>query len=513
MKKKRGSGILLHITSLPSPYGIGDLGAGARHFADFLAEAGQSYWQVLPINPSSAICGNSPYCGYSAYAGNPLLIAPDLLVDEGFLDDSDAAPAPPFPKERVDFASVAPWKQGLLKRAWERFRETSSGDADFLAFREENACWLDDYVLFVCLKEQFGGVAWSEWPAELRDRQGDALARWREKLHDRILEEGFYQYLFFRQWKALKTHCNERGVRIFGDVPIYVSYDSSDVWAQPDIFQLDEEKRPAYVAGVPPDYFSETGQRWGNPVYDWARLKETGYGWWLRRMAHNLRLFDLVRLDHFRGFVGFWEIPAEEETAVNGEWRLTPARDFFDALSRRFPFLPVVAEDLGIITPDVKEIMTFYGFPGMKVLQFAFGEDLPVNPYAPHNHTADCVVYPGTHDNNTSRGWFAVDADEEARDRFFRYIGRETDEGAIHWEFIRMAMMSVGFLSVVAMQDVLGLGSEARMNLPSIAMGNWEWRLPEGKTTPALAARLLDMARIYGRAPKEEETPDPLREE
>jgi 4-alpha-glucanotransferase len=499
LMKARGSGILLHVSSLPSPYGVGDLGRGAYLFVDFLSKAKQSYWQVLPLNPTSAFCGNSPYCGYSAFAANPLFIAPDLLVRDGFLHESDLAREISFDSRRVSYEAILPCKFELLRRSWERSRGKVEGSFQFGQFCTDNAQWLEDFALFVALKERFGGVAWNEWPEEIRNRRGQALVEWRERLKERVLEEKYYQYLFAGQWLSLKKHCNSLGIQIIGDIPIYVSFDSADVWANPEIFKLDEHKMPQFIAGVPPDYFSPTGQRWGNPVYHWDKLKEMRYGWWIKRMEHNLLLFDIVRLDHFRGFAGYWEIPASETTAVNGKWRRGPGRDFFDGLFRRFPFLPVIAEDLGVITPDVREIMTTYGFPGMKVLQFAFGDDLPQSPYALHNHSLENVVYTGTHDNNTARGWFAKDAGEKEKERLFKYIGHRVDETRIHWEFIRLAMMSVARTAVFPMQDVLGLGEEARMNHPSITYGNWEWRLVPDQLAPEVAEELAEMACFYGR--------------
>ena len=498
--KTRGSGVLLHVSSLPSRYGVGDFGGGAHHFVDFLCKAGQRYWQVLPLNPSSAFCGNSPYCCYSAFAGNPLFIAPDLLVRDGFLHDSDVTGVISFDPRRVCYGSAMPCKIELLRRSWERARGKMEGSFEFGRFCADNARWLDDFALFVSLKERFGGVSWNEWPAEIRDRQDHAVSEWRERLKERILEEKYFQFLFSMQWFALKKHCNAAGIQIIGDIPIYVSYDSADVWANPGLFKLDERKMPRFVAGVPPDYFSPTGQRWGNPVYCWDRLKETRFEWWVRRMEYNLELFDVVRLDHFRGFAGYWEIPAAETTAVNGKWVQGPGADFFDSMLRHFPYLPVIAEDLGVITPDVREIINSYGFPGMKVLQFAFGDNLPQNPYAPHNHSLDSVVYTGTHDNNTVRGWFAEEADAGEKERFFRYIGRRVDEDRVHWEFIRLAMMSVARTAVISLQDVLGLGADARMNHPSVTYGNWEWRCLPEHLTPGTAEALAEMANLYGRA-------------
>jgi len=495
----RKSGILLHITSLPSPYGIGDFGHGAYRFADFLASSGQGVWQVLPLEPTSTFCGNSPYCTYSAFAGNPVLISPDLLIEEGFLQASEVQDLPAFAEERVDFDNVSRQKYRLLRTAFEKFGNRQETDHEFNGFCKENADWLNDYALFISLKQNFHGACWNEWPTELRDRDSTALDEWKERLHNEIFSAKFFQYLFFRQWAALKKYCNRKNIQIMGDIPIYVSLDSADVWTHPQIFKLDEEKRPVVVAGVPPDYFSSTGQLWGNPVYNWDRLRESRYAWWINRVGHNLALFDMIRLDHFRGFVAYWEVAATEATAVDGRWAEVPTKDFFDALLRRFPYLPVIAEDLGTITPDVRETMLRYGFAGMKLLLFAFGDDLAGNPYVPHNHTQNSVVYTGTHDNNTVRGWFGKEAGDDDKDRLFQYLGRAVGEDMVHWELVRMAMMSVATTAVIPIQDVLGLGEEARMNLPAAAHGNWGWRLREELLTREVAEKLLEVSRVYGR--------------
>jgi len=496
---KRSSGIILHITSLPSPYGIGDMGPAAFRFADFLSQAGQSVWQVLPLSPTTRGSADSPYVSTSAFAGNPLLISPELMVRDGLLDQQELNPYPGMKDGPVDYAAAADFKESLFDRAYSRFAARARDDAGYRAFCDANASWLADFALFTALCDHFEGLAWSEWPQEIRDREPDALRDAGDRLQARVEREKFLQFVFFSQWGALKCYCNEKGIRIFGDVPIYVDFQSADLWAGPQLFQLSDDRRPSVVAGVPPDYFSATGQRWGNPLYDWGALRATGYDWWMKRMGHNLGLFDLVRVDHFRGFVAFWEIPAGEESAVNGRWVEAPADDFFRILFERFPGAPIIAEDLGVITPDVKEVMGRFGMPGMKVLLFAFGEDLPANPYAPHNHIANCVLYPGTHDNNTVRGWFEGEASEEDKQRLSDYIGRPATAGEVHWELIRLAQMSVADLVIVPMQDVLGLGSSARMNLPATTEGNWRWRLLPDQLTPETAQRLRSMAEIYGR--------------
>lgn len=498
---RRRSGILNHITSLPSPCGIGDFGPGAYRFADFLHETRQSLWQILPLNPTSTTYGNSPYSSCSAFAGNPLLISPEVLVGEGFLGSEDLNHLPTFSQERVDFEAVTKYKTEVLQRATERFRGTKhNANGQFETFLRENAKWLEDYALFVALKERFGGAPWVEWPHEFRDRNGNALAEAKEEMADRVFHEFVLQYFFARQWGALRTYCHERRIQLFGDMPIYVSMDSSDVWSNPTVFKLNADKKPLFVAGVPPDYFSATGQRWGNPVYDWNHLRGTRFAWWIDRMGHALKQLDLVRLDHFRGFVNYWEVPSCEETAIHGEWIDAPAMEFFATLLRRFPFLPIVAEDLGIITAEVREVMGTFGFPGMKILQFGFHGDVRTNPYAPHNHTRDSVIYTGTHDNNTTRGWFRKDLSAGDREQLSEYLGRSMDEQVIHMELVRVAMMSVADTCVIPLQDFLGLDEGARMNHPSVSHGNWEWRLSPELLTDDLRRAIARLTRLYGRA-------------
>ena len=497
MLNRRGSGVLLHITSLPSAYGIGDLGPQAYRFADFLAGSGLSYWQVLPINSvDPGTC--SPYNASSTFAGNTLLISPEFMCRDGLLSEGDL-PVPNFPERRVEYLKVNSYKQKLFHRAYRRFKENKN-QSEYEIFCKENSDWLEDFALFEVLKEHLEEGDWAKWPIEIRDRDPGVLQTLKDKLQDKAEMGKFLQYVFFKQWLELKGYCNKKGIEVVGDVPIYVDYRSADVWTNPEIFKLDGNKLPAVISGVPPDYFSSTGQRWGNPVYRWDVLKKSGYTWWVKRIGHNLKLFNLVRIDHFRGFVAYWEIPAGEETAVNGRWVGVDAVDFFDTLLRHFPSLPVIAEDLGVITPDVREVVARYNFPGMKLLIFAFGEDLPTNPYTPHNHVKNCIVYTGTHDNNTIRGWFKDEASADDRKRLFRYLGREVSEKDVHWEFVRLAMMSVANTVILPMQDILGLGGEARMNLPATTKGNWKWRLREKELTSNLSDKLLEMTRIYGRA-------------
>lgn len=492
----RRSGILIHLTSLPSRYGIGDFGPEAYRFVDFLARAEQGFWQILPLNPTDTAYGNSPYHSLSAFAYNPLLISPELLHREGLLDRADIESLPDFPEEKVDFPSVAAFKNGLYQRAFGRFRP----GFEFEEFCHSNSSWLDDYALFVAMKGKNRGRAWSEWEPPIKDRHSDALHLLREQLRTRIEKEKFLQYACDKQWRSLKEYCNQKLIHVIGDIPIYVDYDSVDVWAAPEMFKLDKEKKPYAVAGVPPDYFSATGQLWGNPLYDWDELKRHNFDWWIQRIERNLNVFDMVRIDHFRGLVGYWEVPATESTAIQGQWREAPAWDLFHRLNKRFPFLPVIAEDLGTITPDVREVMRHFKFPGMKVLLFAFGEDNPMHPYLPHTYEENYVVYTGTHDNNTVRGWIQNEAGPEEKKRLARYLGKEFTEKDIHWDFIRLAMMSVAFASIIPMQDVLGLGEEARMNRPARNEGNWEWRLGPGQPSTILADRLAEITKSSGRA-------------
>jgi len=496
---KRASGILLHVTSLPSPFGTGDLGPCAYRFADFLASAGQGFWQTLPLNPTCIESGNSPYASSSAFAGNPLLISPELLAFDGLLSEDEIRPAARFSEDRVEYARVIDFKGRLFDVAYKRFAEGSFREDEYGEFCEVNRHWLDDYALFRALCEYFGAGDWTQWPAEIRDRDAEAIEAITDKLREGVEKEKFLQYIFFRQWTALKEYCLVRNIRIIGDIPIYVNFNSADVWRNPHIFKLDDEKKPLYVSGVPPDYFSETGQLWNDPVYDWNALKKSGYSWWMERMEHNLKLYDIIRIDHFRGLAAYWEIPRGETTAVNGRWAAGPGADFLEALAERFFRLPIIAEDLGTITPDVRELIDRFGLPGMKVLLFAFGDNLATNPYVPHNHVQNCVVYTGTHDNNTVLGWFKNETSPEDRQRLWRYFGRAIPEETLPWEMVRMAMMSVARLAVIPMQDILGLDADCRMNTPSTTEGNWEWRLRESQLTPEIAAVLLDMTRTYGR--------------
>jgi len=495
---QRGSGVLCHITSLPSPYGIGDLGPGAYAFTDFLAASRQKIWQILPLNPTDLASDNSPYHSCSAFAFNPLLISPDLLIEDGLLTWSDVESIPDFAKERVEFDRVIPFKKKILSVAYERFKERSDTQ-EFESFCAEHSFWLDDYALFVTLKSGFQGLPWNKWPPEIKRRHTAALKSAQTRYHDEVQRELFHQYIFWKQWRRLKRYCYGKGIQIIGDMPIYVVHDSSDLWTRPELFQLDGNGRPSVLAGVPPDYFSQTGQLWGNPLYRWDRMKKTRFDWWIGRVAHNLSLYDWVRIDHFRGFVGYWEIPAKEKTAVKGRWVKAPALDFFTTLKKRFRTLPLIAEDLGIITPDVKEIMILFGFPGMKVLLFAFGDDNPDHPYLPHTYEKNCIAYTGTHDNNTVKGWFQMEAKPEERKRLFQYIGRTATDDDVHWELIKLGAVSEANNFIVPVQDIVGLGEEARMNRPATKQGNWRWRLRPDMLTSNLAEKLAGITDASGR--------------
>ena len=497
----RSAGILLHPTGLPGPFGIGDLGPWVDRFFDWAVAAGQTLWQVLPLTPLGG--GGSPYGGPSAFAGNPLLISPEGLLRDGFLPVSAFEDLPTLPKDRIDFDAVIRWKDRILRQSWDHFasRAGEPARAELEAFRRApaQAAWLADWTLFSALKARFAGRAWLDWDAGLRERDADALERASGELEAEISYQAYLQYLFFRQWDRVLTSARARGITVMGDMPIYVSLDSADVWAHPDLFQLDESLRPAAVSGVPPDYFSDTGQLWGNPLYRWERFEETGYAWWAARIRENLRLCDLLRIDHFRAFAAYWSVPATEATAINGSWQPGPGSKLFDAVREELGGgpLPIVAEDLGHITDEVRDLLAELGVPGMKVLQFAFYE--ADSEYLPHRHTENAVVYTGTHDNDTARGWYANLKPEE-RERVYDYLGVESGD-EIHWALIRAAYASVAARAIAPMQDVLGLGSEARINTPAAPAGNWTWRAPDSAFRTDDAARLRRMAILSGRFP------------
>jgi len=495
MQPSRASGILLHPTSLPGPHGIGSLGTEAYAFVDFLAGAGQSVWQILPLGPTGY--GDSPYSAFSAFAGNPLLVCLERLVEAGDLDAADLA-GTALPEGKANFGFVHGFKGRLLQKAANRFRAATADrrQTAFAEFCSSQGWWLNDYAIFRALRHQFGGQTWNRWPADARNREEASLRFWGEELSEQIFHEKYAQFVFFDQWFALKEYANSRGIRIMGDIPIFVAFDSADVWANPHLFHLDASGNPDQVAGVPPDYFSETGQRWGNPLYRWERMADDGFSWWLARFRWNLTQTDLVRIDHFRGFEACWSIPAEEKTAVNGSWEPVPGADLFQTLLASFGEAPIIAEDLGVITPEVEALRDRFGFPGMKILQFAFDSG-PANPYLPHNFPRNCVAYTGTHDNATTIGWWQS-LDRKSREEIRAYLGHGGED--MPWDLIRLAMASVAGLCIFPLQDVLGLGSDARLNTPGNPDGNWDWRFPPGVLNAALQKRLLSLCRLYGRA-------------
>lgn len=492
---RRSSGILMPVSSLPSPYGIGTLGRAAREFVDFLAAAGQSWWQMLPVGPTSY--GDSPYQSFSAYAGNPYFIDLDYLCRDGLLEQAeiDAVDWGGDPG-RVDYAAIYENRFSLLQKAAGRGWERDAGAV--AAFAEENRAWLPDYALFMALKRHFGMTSWTVWPdREIRLRRPEAAARYREALAPDVRLFTYIQYLFFRQWEALRAYAHDKGVGIIGDLPIYVSMDSADVWSDPGSFQLDGNNVPREVAGVPPDYFSAAGQLWGNPLYDWEAMRRDGYQWWIRRIGGAARLYDILRIDHFRGLESYWAVPSGEATAKIGRWVKGPGMDLLQVLTARFPNIQFIAEDLGYLTPEVQKLLRDSGFPGMKVLEFAFDSREPSN-YLPHTYTPHCVCYAGTHDNATLVGW----KDEAAPDDIAmarRYLGLNEEEG-FHWGVLRGGMSSVSQLFVAQMQDYLGLGSAARMNTPGTLGGNWQWRMLPGQITEELTKRIADMTALYGRS-------------
>jgi 4-alpha-glucanotransferase len=493
----RKSGILLHPTSLPGPGGIGALGESAYRFADFLHQAGQSLWQVLPLGPTGY--GNSPYSSYSAFAGNPLLISLEAIAEEGDLDPAELDVS--LPDDRIDYQRVVPFKIGLLGRAAANFFASDDlpRKREFWHFCD-NTFWLHDYALFMALKGHYKSKNWRFWPERIARRLPEAVEEFSSLLGPAIGEQKYMQWQFARQWRRLKAYANARNIEVMGDIPIFVAYDSADVWANPHLFHLDENGRPTVVAGVPPDYFSKTGQLWGNPLYDWERMAADGFGWWIARIRNDLLLYDLLRIDHFRGFAACWEVSATARNAVHGRWTPGPGEALFNAMICALGPLPIIAEDLGVITLDVEALRDRFGFPGMKILQFAFGSG-PDNPYLPHNHVQNCVVYTGTHDNNTTAGWFASLGDKERR-HLCRYLKIAEDE--MPWALVRTALASVAHTAVIPLQDILALGSEARMNVPGVAAGNWSWRYQDGALDDRLAGTLRELTDMYGRVGRED---------
>lgn len=508
VKSSRSSGILLHPTSLPGRFGIGELGREAFRFVSFLHGARQRVWQVLPLGPTGY--GDSPYQVFSAFAGNPLLISLESLAEDGLLSAADLSDVPTFPETRVDFGAVIRFKFQLLRKGFEQFRKSAQPTdcRRFEEFCETHAAWLDDYALFMAIKEAHGGNAWNQWDPTIALCQPEALQVWSRRLVQEVACWKFWQFLFFRQWKALKDHCQSHGIQIMGDIPIFVARDSADVWAHPELFHLDEHGNPTVVAGVPPDYFSATGQLWGNPLYRWDAMAADGYRWWVQRFRAAFELVDIVRIDHFRGFESYWEVPAREATAIHGRWVDGPGAALFEVVRRALGDLPIVAENLGLITPEVEALRERLGFPGMAVLQFAFGSGKPDSEFLPHNYARDLLVYTGTHDNDTTLGWWtstgAGDStrsqEQVQREREFvlKYLGVDGKE--MNWSFIRAVLASVANLAIMPLQDVLGLDSHARMNLPARPDGNWQWRFLPEMLTESIQERLKELTLLYARA-------------
>lgn len=486
MKFPRSSGILLHPTSLPGPHGSGDLGQAAYHFVDWLVTAGQKLWQMLPLGPVGY--GNSPYMGLSAFAGNPMLIDLQELSTKGWLDAKELAGAVECNPRRIDYAKAIRYRSDKLAMASYGFF-THGSDSDgkiFETFCRQQSDWLDDYALFMALNSKYSNRVWTEWDSDIARRSPSALKRARTELSNEMDFHKFSQWCFMRQWKNLKKYANQKGVRLVGDIPIFVAHDSADVWSNPNLYYLDKDRNPTVVAGVPPDYFSETGQRWGNPLYRWDAMKKEKYAWWIKRFQATFDLVDILRIDHFRGFVGYWEIPATEKTAVKGRWVDGPRESLFEAVEKKLGELPIIAEDLGLITPEVVSLRDKFQFPGMKVLHFAFS-DGPDNPFLPHHYHENSVVYTGTHDNDTTLGWFKTATKKELS---FLMQYTKTQGQEIHWDLIRLAIQSVAVMAIVPFQDILGLDSPDRMNLPGTTKGNWEWRFSWDQVHPEHALRL-----------------------
>ncbi len=501
MSFSRTSGILLHPTSLPGRFGIGDIGYQSYKFVDFLAETKQQLWQILPLGPTGH--GNSPYMSYSAMAGNPLLISLENVQSQGLLEEEELSLIESFPIDRVDYDAVGAFKLPLLRKAAERFKDNASEElrSEFNQFRKDRSSWLEDYGLFMALRDANDHRPWPEWEYGLTHRDPDALNFARVDLAADIFYHEYMQFEFFRQWNDLKHYANEKGIQIVGDMPIYVAHNSSDVWAFPEKFMLNPETmNPSQMAGVPPDFFSADGQLWGNPTYNWVNVQKEGYSWWLLRIQSLLDFVDLMRIDHFRGFEAFWAVPEGSQNALSGEWIEAPGYDFFDTVEEKLGKLPFLAEDLGLIDDKVHALREHYGFPGMKILQFAFGSD-DKNLYLPHNIDRNFVVYTGTHDNDTTVGWF-TQATEYEKLRLVNYVGA-FEASSVHWAMIRLAMSSVANQAVIQLQDILGLGTQSRMNTPGTGQGNWEWRYVDAMLTPTITGQLRNLTELYGRASSE----------
>ena len=493
--RRRSAGLLVHPSCFPGRFGIGDIGPVSVEFLDWAHAADQTVWQILPLGPPGF--GESPYASLSAFAGNPLLISPEWLAEDGLLSDSDLRTVPSFPIEKVDFQAVRRWKDQMLRKAWAAFSSSAEGlKRELQSFEADplHQSWLEGWALFAALSHRHGSWAWSQWPRALAMHEEEACRNAARELSGEVAFHRFAQFIFFRQWNRVRSAARQRGIEIIGDIPIYMAYDSADVWSRPELFQLDPDRKPVAVSGVPPDYFSTTGQLWGNPLYRWDRMKETGYQWWMQRIESNLRMADRIRIDHFRAFAAYWKVPAGSETAEGGSWEPGPGLDFFRVAQERFGSLPLIAEDLGLITEDVEELRLTAGLPGMKVLQFAFGET--DSPYLPHRHERETVVYTGTHDNDTTESWFASLADAE-RQLFFEYLGDDSLRPS--WKMIRAAYESVATCAVIPLQDVFSLGAQARMNTPGKPEENWSYRFPAGLFDGETVQRLRRLVEIAGR--------------
>lgn len=501
MKFERAAGILLHPTSLPSKYGIGDLGDDAFKFIDFLEKAGQKLWQVFPLGPTGY--GDSPYQCFSAFAGNPNLVSPDKLKEEGLLSDEDLKTIPQHNPHKIDYGKVIEYKKSLLKNAFKNFKlQFKKFESDFNSFCSENSDWLDDFAFFMAAKDAHGGIVWKDWDKGLVHRDRKIMSLWKEKLAEEIFYHKFVQFQFFKQWHSVKIYANNKGIKIIGDMPIFIAYDSADLWANKHLFTVDENGKLETVAGVPPDYFSPTGQLWGNPLYRWKEMEKDDFLWWRKRFANLFKLVDIVRIDHFRGFEAFWEIPGDAPTAETGRWVKAPGEKLFNSILNHLGDVPILAEDLGVITPEVEALRDKFNFPGMKILQFAFGTDMETK-FLPHNYVQNCVVYTGSHDNDTTRAYFEKakhDKSSDIYEHMQKYLNYYGDD--VVYELIRLAYASVANIVIIPMQDILNLGGEARMNFPGKLGGNWTWRFTWDQITDDLHLKYLGLAKLYERPPK-----------
>lgn len=499
MKMERSSGVLIHISSLPGPYGIGDMGPAAYDFLKILEASGHRFWQLLPLNPTDKVYNHSPYSTFSAFAGNPLLISPDVLAREGYIDAKDLPVQKGFKSEKVVFKKVEKFKEEVLDIAWKNSKKNKLKTPEYLKFSEQHEHWLDDYSLYLALRKKYNEGDWTKWPRPVKMRNPDALLKIKKELSEEIKKAKFIQFLFFSQWKQLVKEARKRNIKFFGDVPFYINHDSVDCWVNPHLFKLDAEGNPTHVSGVPPDLFSDTGQLWGTPVYNWKELKKAEYQWWISRLKQNLLLFDVVRLDHFRAFSAYWEVPASNKTAKNGKWIKTPGTEFFKKLKKEVPDMPFIAEDLGSLDQPVYDLIKRFNFPRMKVLQFAFGNDYRENPYLPFNHLPNDVVYTGTHDNNTTIGWYKK-TEKKEKQHLKEISGKQVTGNNVHRVLHRLALQSVANLAIVPVQDLVGLGEEAIMNIPGSTEGNWSWRITQEQIPgQKIVKELRELNKVFGR--------------